>query len=240
MIRETSTNLILDPRKGDSLSSEDFKLKMWFSRFGNFLKKHPNDNEFRGKMSDDSPDSFWNSRPLLLKRLDFIPQFWFHDEEVGKHIYHVVMNLGTSSIVDEPKSEIDRVKVIRATALLHDNGKRNDPSNPYHPIDSAQEVEQYLEWMGFNNKEKELCLRLIAYHDFLGKVANPHTKETVDDLIKYFPTLAELECLYFFTFADIFSIKKMRLNMPNIFDNLTEVYKKARERIMREKKVNNI
>src|SRR3989338_3422970 len=109
---------ILIPKQ-DSLVSEDRKLQSWFQNLGIFLNTHPSDNEFRGKLSEDNPDSLWNARPLILKRVDYL------------------------------KKRPNMVKVIRAAALFHDNGKRNDPANYNHPYDSAQEVEQYLKWMDF-------------------------------------------------------------------------------------------
>lgn len=225
----------------DSLVSEDHRLRNWFQNLGIFLNTHPSDNEFRGKLSKDNPDSLWNARPLILKKLDYVPQFWFHTENVGFHTYHVAMNLDTEKTyngVDYLKKRPNMIKVIRAAALFHDNGKRNDPANHNHPYDSAQEVEQYLKWMDFNDKEVQLCLHLIANHDILGKSVNPHTKKTVEDITKICQTPAILQCFWILTIADIKSIEGL-IKIPNILENITEVVQIAYHRFkkMEEKKL---
>ena len=212
--------VILIPRQ-DSLMSEDRKLQSWFQNLGIFLNTHPSDNEFRGKISKDSPDSLWNARPLILKKLDYVPQFWLHTENVGLHIYHVAMNLDT----EKTYNDVDYLK-------------KRHPANYNHPYDSAQEVEQYLRWMDFNDKEVQLCLHLIANHDILGKSVDPHTKKTVEDIIKICQTPAILQCLWVLTIADVRSIEGL-IKIPNILENITEVVQIAYHRFkkMEEKKL---
>ena len=231
----TEEKAILIPRQ-DSLVSEDRKLRSWFQDLGIFLNTYPSDNKFRGKLGKDNTDSLWNARPLILKKLDYVTQFWFHTENVGLHTYHVAMNLDTEKTyngVDYLKKRPDMVKVIRAAALFHDNGKRNDPANTDHPYDSAQEVEQYLKWMNFNDKEIRLCLHLIANHDVLGKVANPHAKKTIDDIIKICQTPAILQCLWVFTIADVRSIEGL-MRMPNILKKITEIVRDVYPHLKKE------
>jgi len=208
----------------ESLFSEEQKLQQWFKNLGNLLKTHPSDDEFKRELNIDDPKSMWNTRPLFLKKLDLVPQFWLHTENVGLHIYHVAMNLNTEKIINK--------SVVRAATLLHDNGKRNDPTNHNHPLDSAQEAEKYLKWMDFNKKEIELCLHLIANHDFLGKIVNLQAKETIDDVIKICPTLEILNCLLVFTIADIGSIEGLIKIRPNILNDIISVYVKAKSKLL--------
>ncbi|MEK7597305.1 MAG: hypothetical protein AAB441_01525 [Patescibacteria group bacterium] len=217
----------------ESLSLEDRKMHQWFKNLGNLLKIHPSDDEFRRELDIGNPKSMWSTRPLILQKLDFVPQFWFHNETVGQHINHVARNLDTTGVINKP--DVDRVKVIRAATLFHDNGKRNDPTNPKHSLDSAQEVEHYLKWMDFNKKEIELCLHLIANHDFLGKIVNSQTKETIDDVLKICPTLEILNCLFILTKADIGSIENLIKISPNILNDIDSVYVKAKKKLLREK-----
>ena len=223
--------LTLEPKGSlrESLFSEEQKLQQWFKNLGNFLKIHPSDDEFRKELDIDDSNSMWNTRPLFLKKLDLVPQYWFHTETVGLHTNHVARNLNTTKVINKP--DVDRVKVIRAAALLHDNGKRNDPANHNHPLDSAQEVEQYLIWMDFNKKETELCLHLISNHDFLGKIINPQAKETIDDVIRICPTLEILECLYAFSIADIGSIEGLLKIWPTILNDIDIVYVKTKSKL---------
>lgn len=223
---------ILIPGKREKLPDQ-----LWFENLGTFLKTNPNDNEFRGKLSIDNPEGLWKFRPKKLKALDYIMQDFPHTESVGDHTYHVVMNLQTSFKENELYSDVnylikkpDMVRVIRVAALFHDNGKRYGAGKDGHAYDSAQEVEHYLKWMDFNDKEIKLCLHLIAHHDILGKAANPHAKETVEDIIKICPTPSILQCLWILTMADIRSIEGL-MKIPNILKNITEITRAADDRL---------
>lgn len=201
----------------DSLLSEENKLHNWFRVLGSILNSNMSDARFRGTLSSEGPDSIWNTRPLILKKLDAIPQLWPHTQTVGLHTYNVCMKLNTTGIKNT--TDIDRVKVVRAAALFHDNGKKNDPTNDRHPFDSAQEVDHYLKWMDFNEKEIKLCLHLIAHHDVLGKTVNPQAKETVDDVVKICQTPEVIDCLLALTVADIKSIEGL-IEIPHIIENI--------------------
>lgn len=236
MSREASSQILtLEPGVSlyESFFLEDRKMRQWFNNLGNLLKAHPSDDEFRRELDINDPKSMWSNRPSILQKLDLVPQFWFHHESVGLHTNHVARNLNTANVINKP--DVDRVKVIRAATLFHDNGKRNDPTNHNHPLDSAQEVEQYLKWMDFNKKEIELCLHLIAYHDFLGKILNLHAKETIDDVTKICPTPEILDCLFILTKADIGSIEALIKIRPTILNDIDNVYVKAKNKLLREK-----
>lgn len=179
-------------------------------------------------MSSEGPDSIWNTRPLILKKLDAIPQLWPHTQTVGLHTYNVCMKLDTTGIKND--DDIDRIKVVRAASLFHDNGKKNDPTNDRHPLDSAQEVDHYLKLMDFNVKEIKLCLHLIAHHDVLGKTVNPQAKETVDDIVKICQTPEVIDCLLALTVADIKSIKGL-IEIPHIIENINIISNIAKTKV---------
>jgi hypothetical protein len=210
--------------------------QLWFKELGSFLKKNPNDNEFRGKLSKDNPHGLWNTRPKALTELDNIFQELPHTENVGDHSYHVSMNLNTEESFNGENylaNKPDMLKVVRSVAILHDNGKRKNPHNPKHPYESAQEVEKYLKWMDFNSKEIELCLRLINHHDILGMVIRGH--KNISDVIKIcHGSPAILQCLWAFTIADVSSIKGLMQDFPNVIKNITEVAKSADHEIRRK------
>lgn len=208
-----------------SRTQEKLPNQLWFENLGAFLDTNPNDNEFRGNLSKDNPNSLWNNRPKKLKVLDDIFQHLPHTESVGDHSYHVAMNLNTEKSYNHINylyNNPELKKIIRTVAILHDVGKRRNTGDKKHPYNSAQEVEQYLKWMNFNDKEIKLCLHLIAHHDFLGKASNPRAKETIDDLIKICPKPAILQCLWAITIADVSSIKGL-MKIPNILENITKM-----------------
>lgn len=231
MIQEISpvSTSILIPGKQEKLPTQ-----LWFENFGTFLKSHPDDKKFCERLTDE----FWKTRPKKLKELDNIFQEFPHTENVGDHSYHVATNLDTAVSYNGEnylKDKPDIIKVVRTAAILHDIGKRRSLSER-HTYESAQEVEQYLKWMDFSDREINLCLHLIAHHDIIGKVANPKAKETIDDIIKIcLESPIVLQCLWTFTMADIGSIKGIMESTPNILNIITKITRAADYQLKKRK-----
>lgn len=212
------------------VKDNEMGVKEWFMSFGELLRINPTDEEFRKALNKDSPNSLWNKRPPELLLLDYVPQVWPHYETVGSHNYSVLMALNTdrpllnetSYIKDRP----DMIKVIRAAALLHDVGKLKDPANHKHPYESAQAVDDFLDYMKFNGREKKLCLFLIAHHDILGKAANPKDTTEIGTVRKICKTRAILQCLWILTVADVSTIKGIMDNDQHVLERIDKIAKR--------------
>ncbi len=195
------------------------------------LDKDLKDDDFREKVTTVLPDLL----PRPFQEMEGMEQSPPHDYwDPTEH------TLNALELLDTRKLDSEQRLIARTALIFHDVGKVFDPKSRLHAYRSAKIACNYLEKMGFSEKQSTEILGQIRCHDALGEVTRRDGENmfNYEDLLLFFPNKKSLEIHRAVVMADIGSIPGLSWTLDDIEETYRIALKKmvGREKVLTEKK----
>ncbi len=186
-------------------------------------------DSFNNGISLDTCDFNNEQRRLLKAILENIPE-WKRLLRCKQHITHDhCLDIHTLSVIKKTRefelykkaSEYEKLLLLYS-ALLHDIEKIENEVDPEHPVRGAKKSSAILYRLGFSEDFINCVYLLIKYHQILGLLVSDKICLADKEIIETFKNARLLELQAVLSIADIKSVKKKELFLPENMEKRLE------------------